>query len=711
MTSSSRCCDGRTGEKICRVRYLIPMVILILAVQITIWKYLIAPKLFSHESLDFEGEEKSESGFSEKSYLDEDPDEDQNEIYKDDSYFSSTVLPMDEFESSTLDPVTSTEFLMESSVGNYEQKDIEKLRHRHRNHKKKKYYVEKRRLQLTEEQERRAQRIYEQQQAELRRMKEGDTRNQEEERRRKLHEESERRKSHEDDQQRRKLHEESERRRVHEEEQRRRTEHERRMKQWQEEEKRKNPSTHPPPVQQSNQWHHSDAVDPWAHLRQLHEQRGKAVVSTEVPKNHQSGADEVDPFQITKHELEEVSRGWRHHADQRRENERERHHQQHPDDSRRHHQQHSGDSRHHQHTSEDSRRHHQHASEDSRRHHQQRLEEAKRLQEESKRKEIEEEKRRNEGQQHHHHLIQGALEPMKNVHSGHHTHHRHEHGQVPPEVSNEVQPKVSKEERDLAPVIVTALIDIGRGDWHRFTRPFDLYLSYLLDLLKLQNRVIIYGDKSVVEFLQSQGDSIDPSRLQIIEVSLQDLPYYRYKQEIEGIMKNEQEHWQDSWEKATKSHPEAINPDYNILVNSKPYLLFNATQISKFDSEFFVWMDAGYSHGQKNMIPHILWNPSVPAGKITAIKLTGEQDKIKNYKIEHVYRKQWTVLSGGVLAGDPPTIDRFRRFYHKIFMDLLDSKKTDDDQTTLLLTAAGYHNLFNILTGGWFDAFKLLPNQ
>ena len=94
-------------------------------------------------------------------------------------------------------------------------------------------------------------------------------------------------------------------------------------------------------------------------------------------------------------------------------------------------------------------------------------------------------------------------------------------------------------------------------------------------------------------------------------------------------MKNEQENWKDTWEKATKSHPEASNPAYNILVNSKPYLLYNATQISKFDSEYFIWLDAGYSHGQKNMIPNILWNPQLPAGKMTVIKITGDQDKIK----------------------------------------------------------------------------------
>ena len=152
MSSSSRCCDGRTGEKLCRARYLIPLIILILVVQLSLWRYVIAPRIFGYdEDSDFENEEKAE--FADKNYLDEDSDEDQNEIYGDDKdYFSSTMIPMDEFDSSTIipeeefelstvipteeedvggsttDTVTSTELQMRSSVGNYEQRALERLK-------------------------------------------------------------------------------------------------------------------------------------------------------------------------------------------------------------------------------------------------------------------------------------------------------------------------------------------------------------------------------------------------------------------------------------------------------------------------------------------------------------------------------------------------------------------------------------------------------
>lgn len=120
-----------------------------------------------------------------------------------------------------------------------------------------------------------------------------------------------------------------------------------------------------------------------------------------------------------------------------------------------------------------------------------------------------------------------------------------------------------------------------------------------------------------------------------------DLPFYRYRDEIAKIIDYEQKNWNSSWDKRFRDHPEAMFPDYNILVNSKPYLMHNATQISRFETEFYVWVDAGYSkflwlykdlyvflgHGSKEIIPHGLWDPELSSGKITVIKVTPEVDK------------------------------------------------------------------------------------
>uniref|UniRef100_A0AC35UB64 Protein-tyrosine phosphatase n=1 Tax=Rhabditophanes sp. KR3021 TaxID=114890 RepID=A0AC35UB64_9BILA len=282
---------------------------------------------------------------------------------------------------------------------------------------------------------------------------------------------------------------------------------------------------------------------------------------------------------------------------------------------------------------------------------------------------------------------------------------------LPPIITTQkadINEKIIRSKRD-APVIVTALLDIGRGEWHSFYRPFNTYLSYLLDLLAIDNNMIIYGDKSVVDFVHKHYHHRLADKL-VIEISLESLPFYRYKQEMSDIIAKEQQSWDPKWDKKMKNHPESVYADYNILVNSKPYLLSNATEISPFPSNEFIWIDGGYSHGDHNLIPKDTWFPFLIPGKVHVVKLTPTQDKINKYTLDTIYRKDLAVISGGVIAGDREAISRFYRFFYKNFVDMLDAHKADDDQTTMLMTIKHYASLFYIIHGGWFDAFRLLPN-
>uniref|UniRef100_A0A914QXK3 Uncharacterized protein n=1 Tax=Panagrolaimus davidi TaxID=227884 RepID=A0A914QXK3_9BILA len=533
---------------------------------------------------------------------------------------------------------------------------VEREKERREQERMKQLTEERAKIRLTEEQERRAQAIYESQQRVLKERKE-----------------------------------EAIRKKVMEEESRRRQEHERKLKQWNfdidEPEPVAPPRRLPPPqpivpaVHENNQWHHprlegqqrqqqqnnaidqrsqqksAEVADPWAHLRQIEEQRSTSYTIPPATRSPGSISNEFDPFSITSHRIEEANGVWRGNVDPQNLHPNAISHERHPHQQQHHHK--SGERHHphrqHPHQQQQGPQPPQRPSEaDTRR---KMIEEEKQRQQEYE-KRMQEWNRQNQARQqqqqstplpsqvplkenalppqppqHHHHTLQGSILPHQ-VHG----HHKNEHGKIqspqPDEISNEIaplSPPISREKRDTAPVIVTALLDIGRGDWFTFTRPYDLYLNYLLDLLKLQNRFIIYGDRQVIEFLEQNKEIIDFDRIQFVELSLDDLPYSRYRNEIKEIMDEEQKEWKKGWEKATKTHPEAINPDYNILVNSKPYLLYNATQITKFESEYFIWIDAGYSHGEKNIIPTILWNPILPPGRITVIKITPDQDKVTKF--------------------------------------------------------------------------------
>ncbi|CAD5217085.1 unnamed protein product [Bursaphelenchus okinawaensis] len=270
--------------------------------------------------------------------------------------------------------------------------------------------------------------------------------------------------------------------------------------------------------------------------------------------------------------------------------------------------------------------------------------------------------------------------------------------------------KPAEKLEEMPPVIVTALLDIGRGDWERFTRPFDVYLESLNHLIRMPNPIIVFGNDKVAQYIKIYPKAIQ-DRIQFIDTRLKDLPFYSYRQEIGDILKTEQENWPDSWPERFKTHPEAWSADYNIVVNSKSYFMYKATVISKFKSEFFAWVDAGYSHGERSKIPFWTWRPKLTRGKITLIKVSPPNEKPENYEFHQVYRQTRDILSGGVLAGDVATIKRFHAFFMLTFTSLLDQGKVDDDQTTLLFTIKNYRSTFNILHGGWLDAFKVIPRE
>uniref|UniRef100_A0A0K0FL09 Protein-serine/threonine phosphatase n=1 Tax=Strongyloides venezuelensis TaxID=75913 RepID=A0A0K0FL09_STRVS len=260
-----------------------------------------------------------------------------------------------------------------------------------------------------------------------------------------------------------------------------------------------------------------------------------------------------------------------------------------------------------------------------------------------------------------------------------------------------------------APVIVTALLDIGRGEWQSFYRPFETYLNSFLDLLQMDNNMIIYGDKTVINFVRKHFKNKIDDKL-LLEISMKNLPFYRYRDEMQDIIDNEQKNWNSSWDKRMKNHPESMYADYNILVNSKPYFLYNASIISPFASDIFIWIDAGYSHGDNKLIPKYTWDPFLIPNKVHIIKLTPNQDQISKYTYERVYRKDISVISAGFIGATRGVINRFYNFFYKTFIELLDDKKVDDDQTVILITIKNYASLFYVIHGGWFDAFRLLPN-
>ncbi|ETN82377.1 hypothetical protein NECAME_08027 [Necator americanus] len=270
---------------------------------------------------------------------------------------------------------------------------------------------------------------------------------------------------------------------------------------------------------------------------------------------------------------------------------------------------------------------------------------------------------------------------------------------------------ISPEEKDDV-TIVTALIDIGRGDWDRYRRPLEQYHIFMENLLSLQNNMVIFTDTSSYDFIHKYRKNMgEMHRTKIHLITLNDLPLYRHLDAASKIIKEERQNdrlWRSIWDPAMRDHPEARSAEYNVLVNSKSYFLYNVSLEDPFSTEFFVWIDAGYGHGNQSVFPfNNRWKPRFPRNKISLIKLTPVHDLISGYTIDSLYRRNWSVVSGGFVAGDKRSVGQLHTLVHRKFIELTYRNKVDDDQTTLVLVINQYPQLFSITHGGWFDAFRL----
>uniref|UniRef100_A0A914ED89 Uncharacterized protein n=1 Tax=Acrobeloides nanus TaxID=290746 RepID=A0A914ED89_9BILA len=262
------------------------------------------------------------------------------------------------------------------------------------------------------------------------------------------------------------------------------------------------------------------------------------------------------------------------------------------------------------------------------------------------------------------------------------------------------------------PTLVTALLDIGRGKWRYYARTISIYHNYMFHVLSLKLPLVAFVDEHSYEFVLKTREKLGMlDQTKIWNITLEDLPLYRHINVIRGILENELtgRRWQDNWDNATQTHPEARSPEYDLVVNSKPYFLYNASTENPFDTSNFIWLDAGYGQGKpKNFPDEYIWEPNFPKDKVSLTKITPFYDPITRYTIDKLYRQDWSVVSGGFLAGNKQAVQRYYRYYHwKVVELLFKHQMIDDDQTILVMLINEYPELFNVLHGGWFDAFKL----
>ena len=139
--------------------------------------------------------------------------------------------------------------------------------------------------------------------------------------------------------------------------------------------------------------------------------------------------------------------------------------------------------------------------------------------------------------------------------------------------------------------LVTGLWDLGRSELSEgWSRTYDHYLSKFEQLLKVDQNLIVFGDKSLKDFvfkIRNENNTIFVTR------NLDWFKKNEYYGLIEKIRLNPDWYNQVSWlSESTQAKLEMYNP----LVMSKMFLLHDAKILDKFNSDYMFWIDAGLTN-------------------------------------------------------------------------------------------------------------------
>ena len=262
---------------------------------------------------------------------------------------------------------------------------------------------------------------------------------------------------------------------------------------------------------------------------------------------------------------------------------------------------------------------------------------------------------------------------------------------------------VQKYQINMDTTIVTSLYDIGRGSWPNFKRTYNEYFKYFKNILSLDCNMTIYIDEKDLNVVNLLRSEIDPEfkKTKILTNKFTELEAYKkFYTRTKDVM--------NSKEFITKRHdshtPEMLYPEYNIINFNKVSFLENSIINNFFNSEYFIWLDAGFYHDR--FPKEIMYKTYPDANKIKILN----DNKVHFLSLcddNHIelssYLDTRVSIAGSMFAGKSEPLLELKKICFCVIDNFLSDKTINDDQTVYAYAYKQNKNLFNLTKGDWFE--------
>jgi len=242
--------------------------------------------------------------------------------------------------------------------------------------------------------------------------------------------------------------------------------------------------------------------------------------------------------------------------------------------------------------------------------------------------------------------------------------------------------------------IVSCLYDINRGDG----RTIENYFLWMPHLLKIQHPVVIFTTSNFSERIKKMRGNLPIS---IVELPFENLLYFEFLERMKQNSKGRDQ-----------SKLEYKNPKYGVVIHSKLHLMQKASESNIYDSEYFIWVDAGYFRPEQNAKLCTSLNPEKFYGLgdkflllcrnneriITTKEFSfGQDDRIgelSDDQLKKVCSDNRRPIMASVMAGNVKSIKRTFQLHQAMFNRMIKLGKMATEEHLLTAMAMENENYF-----------------
>jgi hypothetical protein len=242
--------------------------------------------------------------------------------------------------------------------------------------------------------------------------------------------------------------------------------------------------------------------------------------------------------------------------------------------------------------------------------------------------------------------------------------------------------------------LVTSLYDIGRSKLDG--RTWDEYLDWFSKTLQLKSPMVVFVDQSLVDFVRQHRNGL-PTK--IIEEPIEKIPYYYLKDKMDSVIESEE--YQSKI--LDLNRIECKSSLYNIIQYSKFRWLNRASDENCFDSEYFLWVDAGlsrffYDINLNNPYPGENAKQSLLDLKdsiLIQVFLSYYPDLVNAKELPKEYlQDNRSYIMGGVFGAGKESIKKFCPIIDNILDEMLSDNIINNEQIALGYLYKKYPELF-----------------